>query len=276
MTELWTTIVKGQSMATFKPPRLLKLTNATLGIDNSDGRTMALLEFPRQNSIVSSFVCALTAGKDDHKLLDIVLDKDVEYRLQAKGPNVSGWHLISLPTYFLAEDIHPGATFKFTAPELRAPESNGDLFSAPANLSTRSTATNATTTSVVLEDGHPDTVDAQAKRGRQHKAVYKIKEGYPGPQEAPEAMQDSTVVANLKFMYTDENQTFRLLFEEKANYSLNRTIDPSLEEMYYFNETRVPASLATGREAEIKNDIDIVCKANNWSVGYIVTAGSST
>ncbi|KAJ7243117.1 hypothetical protein B0H12DRAFT_1074096 [Mycena haematopus] len=266
MTELWTTIVKGQSMATFKPPRLLKLTNATLGIDNSDGRTMALLEFPRQNSIVSSFVCALTAGKDDHKLLDIVLDKDVEYRLHVKGPN--DIHFLG---YFLPEDIHPGVPpFKFAAPELRAAESNGDLSSAPVNLSTKSTATNTTSASVVqkkrkLAPDH-DAKDLDAKPKKQRKTPdFMWKDSILGPKGGFEAVQDSTICVNLKFLLEDENKKLGVFLEEKE---VQMKLDGSSKERAWkqciigmrehgTRWIRVPSALTSGPEGEINKDITV-------------------
>ncbi|KAJ7462507.1 hypothetical protein FB451DRAFT_1180800 [Mycena latifolia] len=84
--------IKSNRSATFAPKRPLKLTRITPEASETSGRTVVLIGFDNQQLNetvhVSVPLCSLITGQDDHKPLDIVLNADHEYTLQARGPKI--------------------------------------------------------------------------------------------------------------------------------------------------------------------------------------------
>ncbi|KAJ7462501.1 hypothetical protein FB451DRAFT_1404297 [Mycena latifolia] len=261
MSDLWCLQLKPNDSATFTPLRTLKLTNATLGVDiaGESERTVVLLKQDPLPSGEDSSECAqavpifsLTAAKDEHRCLDILLTRGRKYTFHAEGPND-----IHLFGYFLSAISLPDAVGR-VAPHTSV---NASTIASSASATTTSSATSVTS---LKRKGSQSSV-AESQVEKKKKTGYLIKDVHSGSESNKQAVRNSLVSVDLKATWKSSDDNIHTLFEE-SNVKL--TLDGAKERGWKSSITgmrsggqrliKVPAHLATGSvESSINREFTV-------------------
>ncbi|KAJ7505038.1 hypothetical protein B0H11DRAFT_1905112 [Mycena galericulata] len=154
MSTLWTITLHPNQEIELKVERPLKISNASLGVNVSDGdagaRTIISLvdgsALPSETSPpVYTAICSLTAMKD-HVSLDIVLNKGTCIKFKADGPNdayLIGYYLAPIEACTVSEPAVSVASVSATQSKKRKPVEANNSSANPNNESVSAPAVSA-------------------------------------------------------------------------------------------------------------------------------------
>ncbi|KAJ7138766.1 hypothetical protein C8R43DRAFT_955240 [Mycena crocata] len=249
MADLWSIQLKPNEPATFIPLRTLKFSNATLGLnlEDANGRTVVLLtQHPISTSkleMTSSFeaapICCLTASKDEHMHLDVVLAKSTKYTFVAVGPN--SVHLLG---YFLAPVFTP-------TPHTALPSAS--------SISSVSSASSSKSLKRQGSDGLISGANNKKPRAEFKRPGYMYKDEKPGNKNGKVVAHGDTVTVDVKATWNPQGSSAPQVLYQEEDRTL--TLDGSSErgwkesiagmKLHGVRIIKVPSNLATG-EVETK------------------------
>ncbi|KAJ7138744.1 hypothetical protein C8R43DRAFT_955221 [Mycena crocata] len=272
--------LKPNEPATFIPLRTLKFSNATLtsNFEDAIGKTVVFLtQHPaasgtsetQRTSFEAVPIFCLTASKNEHMSLDIVLAKDTKHTVLAKGPNavhLLGYFLGTLIYPFLLPQSHmhlsadvstlsPGneTTAVITA---LTPTHHSDLPSA-SSISSASSASSSKSLKRQRSDSlQISGVKKKSKSESQRSGyMYKDEATTPANKSGKVVAHGDTVVVDFKATWSPQGSSVPQVLYREENKTL--TLDGSSEQgwkesiagmkVHGMRSIKVPAHLASGK-----------------------------